>query len=266
MWPSVLTGADHAYIFAARQGKVVTVGARMGEHVDAGEMLAVLNSPVLDYQLAQARAQQEILRWEIANAGISGEFSAQRLVATERLNAINQELMGASDLEQRMTIISPIAGMITEPQDDLSFGQWVSEGTALFKVVDFNQPVIEGYVRERDLSNLHIGAEARFYFDNPDRPSMPLTLTSIDTTAIAALPRPLLAAVHGGQIATRKLSNGTLVPEEAYYRVFLEATGDVRNIPERTLRGVAQVSGPTKSLAERTKTLVWSILIRESGY
>jgi hypothetical protein len=80
------------------------------------------------------------------------------------------------------------------------------------------------------------------------------------------LPRLSLAAVYGGQIATRKLAGDKLVPEEVHYRIFLQPTDKERATLKRTIRGIAMVSAHPKSLAERVKTLIWSVLIRESGF
>ena len=264
--PTLLTGAKHAYLFSPREGKVVTVEARMGERVEAGATLAVLESSELDYQLTQARREAKILEWEIANAGASGRFSVRRIVAEEELRTVRQKMYGLQEQQRRLEISSPIAGIVTEPQDDLLVGQWVSRDAALFKVVDFDGFVIEGYVRESDLGLIGEGAKALFFPDVSDLPTITSHLTLVESTAVATLSRPSLATIHGGLIATRQLTDGSLVPEEAYYRVFLEPVGDASSIPKSTLRGVTMVSARPRSLAERTKTIVWSILVRESGF
>ena len=52
----------------------------------------------------------------------------------------------------------------------------------------------------------------------------------------------------------------------AYYRVILDPEADISGFPERSIRGLALISGGAQSLAERAWTTVMSVLIRESGF
>lgn len=101
--------------------------------------------------------------------------------------------------------------------------------------------MVEGYVRERDLRGLNQQSKAMFYPDDPGLAPVPVQLARIEMTPAVSLARPSLAAVNGGEITTRQLPDGTLVPEEVYYRVFLKPVGKTSSLPQRTLRGVAMV-------------------------
>jgi hypothetical protein len=48
--------------------------------------------------------------------------------------------------------------------------------------------------------------------------------------------------------------------------VFLDPEAGISGFPERSIRGLALISGRAESLAERAWTTVMSVLIRESGF
>ena len=67
-------------------------------------------------------------------------------------------------------------------------------------------------------------------------------------------------------IETRQAGERELVPEVAHYRILLDLPADSVSHQEQALRGVVILQGQPRSLAQRSWTLVQSILIRESGF
>ena len=264
--PALMTGRDHITVYSPLSAELVSLQTEVGDRVDQGTVLAVLRSSELEYRLAQARRREGVLEWEIANAGTSGKLSTRRLVADEELRTVRFNLAGLAEEMRRLTLAAPIAGTVTEAPEDLHPGQWISRTAPLFKVVDGRRPIIEGYVPESDLGRLDMGAKATFSPDDPGLAPIPCRLIRIDTVAAKVLSHPSLATVHGGSIATRPRDDGSLAPEGAHYRVILEPESDLSEFPERSIRGLALISGRTQSLAERTWTTVMSVLIRESGF
>ena len=264
--PALMTGREHITVYSPLKAQLVSVEVAIGDRVNQGTVLAVLESPDLEYRLAQARRRAGILKWEIANAGTSGKLSTRRLIAEEELRTVRQNLVGLAEEKRRLTLVSPIAGTVTEAPEDLHPGQWISGTAPLLKVMDVRSPVIEGYVPESDLGRIDLGAKATFFPDDPDIAPLRCRLIRVDSVAAKVLSRPSLATVHGGTIATRPLDDGSLAPEGAHFRVILDPEADISELPERSIRGLALISGRAQSLAERTWTTVMSVLIRESGF
>ena len=167
---------------------------------------------------------------------------------------------------RRLALVSPIAGTVTEAPEGLHPGQWISRTAPLFKVVDVRRPIIEGYVAESDFGRLDVEAEAMFFPDDPGLAPVRCRLTRVDSVAAKVLSHPSLATVHGGSIASRLQDDGSLAPEAAHYRVIFDPEAGISELPERSIRGLALISGRAQSLAERTWTTVMSVLIRESGF
>ena len=264
--PALMTGREHITVYSPLNAELVSLRVEVGDRVDQETVLAVLRSPELEYRLAQGRRREGVLEWEIANAGTSGILSTRRLIANEELRTVRRNLAGIAEEMRRLALVSPIAGTVTEAPEGLHPGQWISRTAPLFKVVDVRRPIIEGYVAESDFGRLDVEAEAMFFPDDPGLAPVRCRLTRVDSVAAKVLSHPSLATVHGGSIASRLQDDGSLAPEAAHYRVIFDPEAGISELPERSIRGLALISGRAQSLAERTWTTVMSVLIRESGF
>ncbi len=156
--PGTLEPLQSADIYAQSNGYVRQWLADLGDAVSAGQLLAVLDTPELAHQLAQAKADYSTAEAEYNNArsmasraerlqqqrsgAISAETAEQRLREAEAKAAIRdaaqanvQRLQALQDFSQ---LKAPFAGVITSRQVQL--GQLVVAGVAgskpLFSIAD----------------------------------------------------------------------------------------------------------------------------------
>lgn len=154
--PGTLRGYIDAPIYARASGYVLHWDADIGAHVKQGQLLAVLDTPELDQELAQAQAQRQQVASTLALAKTTFERAQQLLQRDavsqqefdDRQGAYNQNVanLAAADANvRRLTelksfqkIVSPIDGVVT--QRNIDIGDLVNAGNsgtgrALFTVV-----------------------------------------------------------------------------------------------------------------------------------
>ena len=165
-------------VFPPFAGRVSLIAVRPGDHVKAGQALAVLASPELGTAQAEARkaeqdsqlAQKNLARvQELYQAGVTpakdlqaAQADAARTAAERARTAARLKLYGKTDtVDQTLALRSPMAGVVVER--NLNPGQEVrpdSQGDkALFVVSDPTQLWFLLDVAEKDIGRVAPGTE-----------------------------------------------------------------------------------------------------------
>ncbi|WP_347469627.1 efflux RND transporter periplasmic adaptor subunit [Burkholderia stagnalis] len=152
--PGTLRGYVEAPIYARASGYVLRWQADIGAHVKQGQLLAELDTPELNQELAQATAQRQQAQAALALAKTSFEraqqlrqrdaVSQQELddrqgaykQGTANLAAADANMRRLTELKGFQRIVAPIDGIVTQRNVDV--GDLVSSGNAgraLFTVV-----------------------------------------------------------------------------------------------------------------------------------
>ncbi len=96
--PGTVRALEETQIYARASGYVRTWNVDIGDQVAAGKLLAELDTPELDAQLAQARAQLAQAKAAVAQAVAQRDYSKSNSARTESL--VNQQLVSKSTSEQ----------------------------------------------------------------------------------------------------------------------------------------------------------------------
>jgi cobalt-zinc-cadmium efflux system membrane fusion protein len=174
-----------ARVFTPFVGKVLSIAARAGERVGAGQTLAVIAAPELGLAQAEARKAAEDLVLARKNTARLREMGEAGVAPVKELQAAQAELArsetevartqarlkaygeaaGAATqpVDQRYALRSPIAGVVVER--NLNPGQELrpdaAPPTGLFVVSDPSRLWFMLDVAESDVGALKVGAEAR---------------------------------------------------------------------------------------------------------
>lgn len=156
------------------------------------------------------------------------------------------------------------------PDPDLHEGQWLARQEALGMLVRDDDPwLVETWLDEAAVARIEAGQRARFVAAAGSGPSLALTVTAIDRDATRVLPRPELAAQHGGHVMVRE-QDGQLRPEQAVYRVQLAIDpADARQLAihgQHAWRGHLSIDGHNESPAARYLRQALAVLVRETGF
>jgi len=263
--PALLKSRDHVDVFVPGFGaRVATIDVIDGQPVAKGALLFHLVSPDLDYRIAHARADLDVLQWQMNSSGLDAELLARSLVTEREYDTVLAEYHGLLDQKARLDVTAPIAGKVVDIADGLIRGMWVPAKARLASVIDPARLTVEAYVDESDLARIEPGDAATFWADADSRIEVPLRVVEIATASTQTLSEPYLASAYGGPISVRTPRENELVPDRTLYRVTLIPRGRTPP-PTRVLRGHVALRGEAISLVERMWRSFHAVLIRESG-
>jgi RND family efflux transporter MFP subunit len=187
--PATVAAATETRLYARSTGYVRRLAVDIGSSVTAGQLLAELDTPELDQQLAQARAELETSRANHAIAKSTAERWQQlverqlvaRQTADERVaeaDARRTALDAAAANEQRLVklaafkrIVAPFDGVITARNVEL--GQLVDAGNSgveLFRLAGNDGLRITAFVPQALSAQIRPGVTAKLSL--PERPGV----------------------------------------------------------------------------------------------
>ncbi|MEX1258548.1 MAG: efflux RND transporter periplasmic adaptor subunit [Gemmatimonadota bacterium] len=161
-----------SHVGSRTEGRIVRLDANIGQHVSAGDVLAVLESPEIGQLRAEDREAEELAaiasenyarKQRLAEQGISSrrevlESEAELRRAEAAVRSVEERLrvLGASDgVGGEFAITAPFVGTVVAR--DASLGEMAAPENELFTVADLARLWIELDVFERDLSRVAVG-------------------------------------------------------------------------------------------------------------
>lgn len=247
--PGHLSAFENAPIHAQVSGYLHAWYADIGAHVKAGQLLGLIDTPELDEQLQQARAD---LQSSLANEKLAASTAARwtrmlqqdsvsqqetdektsDLAAKQAMVAANQaNVRRLEALEAFKRIVAPFDGVVTARQTDI--GQLISAGQGagpeLFAVSDIHQLRVYVSVPQNEAGSIRPGMSATLTV--PGHPGETFTAKLVDTD-------DSIANTTGTLLVQLMVDNrdGSLIPGE-YTEVHFALPGDARlmTIPASSL-------------------------------
>ncbi len=251
-------------IFPPMPAQLDRIMVKDGQTVRRGQLLFVLDSPELQSQLVSVDSRIAGIKSQLAGSIGSAKLFENSQVLESMLTEAEAER--SSDLENmgRLKIIAPHNGIFRDLAAGLYPGAWLASKQKLGLVLGREGTVAQVYVSETDIPRIKIGAHAKLVTHQSDAQSLDAVVTGIDETATHNLSEPMLASIHGGQIAAREDTGGALIPNEAIYRVTLKAQGNRGNGMMTPL--VARIEGERSSVLWDFFRWLAGIFVRESGF
>ena len=154
-------------VISETEGKIMTLGCDVGDHVAAGQVLVTVEKEVLEsrFQLAKenlGKAEKDLDRFQ--NLAQGDAVTAQQL-ETARLthqNALTEYTSVKRQLNNT-TIQAPISGIISERL--VEKGTYLSSGERLFTISDQNRMIFRVKVSGADLRHITKGAQTSLTAD-----------------------------------------------------------------------------------------------------
>jgi putative peptide zinc metalloprotease protein len=258
--PALLKASAHVVLYPPVPGVLQGLEVREGTWVEAGTVLARLDSPEVTYRLQQAEGRIRVLQYEAASIAFEDSFRSRTQAIAGELAAVMAERDAARRDQSRLLVRAPISGWVRDISPTLLAGQWLGQREPLMTVLEPGS-VIEAYVAEEDLPGLDAGGPARFVPEGT-RISRQSRILEVDRSAARSLPDPALAIQFGGAIPAR-FTDRALVPELAFYRVRLAMADD--HAIDVMQRGEVHLDGERRSLLGRVLRAVATVVIREWG-
>jgi putative peptide zinc metalloprotease protein len=238
--------------------------AHDGQHVRAGDVLALLASPDLEHRLKAAQTQEALLRWEVDQQPFDSRLLEQGVALRRRWDAAHEAVAGLSAQLAQLTLRAPFDGIVQE-NEILAPGTWLPRGAHLFDVIGPDGVKGDAFVGEDGVDRVAPGDTARFVPSAAESGTLQCRVSAVDRVNLAALDEPTLASVYGGPIpAERQPGTDRLVPLAATYRVRIGdcATNETLH---REIAGMVVLGHARESLAWRAVKWVMAMLQREGG-
>ncbi len=144
--PTTLRGNSESVIYARTSGYIAAWHKGIGDYVKQGELLASIDTPEQEHQLAQARAEREqiaarmqlakttLARWEALSqneSAISQQDLDEKRSALHQseadLNAAQANVKRLENLENYRNIVAPFTGIIT--RRSIEVGDYITVGS-----------------------------------------------------------------------------------------------------------------------------------------
>jgi putative peptide zinc metalloprotease protein len=144
--------ARHEMINSGGSGFVQAVPVKDGQHVNAGQVLLVLDDA--DLRGKRDRAQAELDGAKVRRQSDAADDQSQRQMDDARISALTEELKMFQSRVDDMQIRAPIDGYVVAPQLHELIGQYVSRGTEVAMVAQTNELTAYAAVPQKDANAL----------------------------------------------------------------------------------------------------------------
>lgn len=262
--PAVLRAEQEFAVYAPFAARVTRVEAAEGEQVVAdGELVGLQGADIevrdrkADIAIASARA-------EIARGPASVRLQESYQVLQEQLAQALAEKQAVAEERERQQLRAPVSGTIRDVAPDLVAGRWVNPGQLLMRVVSETELRIEAYVGEHQIDAIEPSQIVHFYPQRAGAEVISGRVVAVDKSPQKELSERLLASVHGGDIAVKQSARGSLLAQEALFRVVVKPIGPLPMI-ESVVPGNVRIETDLRFVAENFVYRILSVLVRESG-
>jgi putative peptide zinc metalloprotease protein len=259
---AVATAETELQIFAPRPALIKSANLHDGAVVEAGDILLRLHAPELAFE--RRKTELEVAHLIARRDRIAGD-PEDRLyidIIEGELQAKQEELRGLKREQDRLTIRAPFAAIVKDLDPEIAVGQWVDNASPLARLVEPGAIRAKGYIDEEQVWRVADADTAVFIPEDALLEKAPAKVKLISKAGVTHLDVPYLASVYGGDIASDKDRDGTIVPRSGHYLV--EAS--IKDASwQRAIRGTMQIDGQPESFAAAAWRRILQVLVRESG-
>ncbi|MEI7445155.1 MAG: HlyD family efflux transporter periplasmic adaptor subunit [Burkholderiales bacterium] len=271
-WPWRLPVRAEAWMHAERQQLVYSpLPARVAQlrepgPVRAGDLVALLDSPDLRSRAAQSATSAESLSTQLDRSVGRGDGAERRTILAEQLAGAHAELDAQRAELRRLELRAPFDGVLGDRDPQVQPGAWVNATQPIAILHAPDAWVVDALVDQRLIDRIEVGAAARFHRRGRWEAPLPGRVVAIDGSRVQALPHPMLAAEHGGRLASVRQGEGQLVPKDGLYRVRVKLDAPPPGGDAAVALGTAVIEAAPRSLLHDWGTGLVSVLVRESGF
>lgn len=149
--PFVLEPVHRAVLRTQVPGQVIAIGAKEGESVAAGAVIAEMRDVGLDSRVARAATELRVAQAEDTRAHLS---YAGLATADQRLEQASKVERIAREQQQNLQLRTPISGVVVTPRVHDLMNTYVAEGTEIAEVADLSQLRARVFVEEPEMRKL----------------------------------------------------------------------------------------------------------------
>jgi len=266
--PAMLGWQRSAVIQPPENAQVVEVLVHAGQTVKAGEVLLRLSSPELQVKRAQARLAALAADERLDRIGGDSKDRADAAVLVQQRLEARADVQGLADRADLLEVRAAEDGRIVDLRANLQPGQWVRPDMTLARLLYGASLDARGFVAERELPRLRLGAAGRFVAEDPAWPAIDVRLREIEPTAAETISPEALSSMYGGVVAAQANAAGKPVPVVAQHRTVFATTStspaaDATPPMPMQLRGEIRLDAAPQSIAAQVGRQAWRLVMSE---
>lgn len=267
--PALIEAERAERVYATIPGRAVST-CRVGDRVDEGDTLAVLENDPLAFEIADLACQAEVQEVHVealeARRGKDPSAAAELPTARESLAAIHARLATRQKEAEQLILKAPRAGIVLPaparapapfekdelipwhglPTDQRNTGAFLDTGTLLCSIGEPDCLRAVVYLAEKDVQLVRQGYPVQILLEQSRHIILEGTVQQIDAAKLEVVP-PRLAVL--GTIPNIE-KNDAARPVETYYRVEIALSDSPIPLTIGT-RGRAKITVAPSSLAQR---------------
>lgn len=262
--PAILRAEQEHALYAPFAAKITAVLVRERQQVRSDQELLSLQAVDRDVRETKADIRIAAVQSELSRVPTSLQLQENYQVLREQLAQAEAEKQAVIADSERERVRAPHAGTVRDIATDLTPGRWISPRQLLMRIVSPDRALIEAYVNERQVAAIQVGQAVRFFPHLPDRPVIDGEVLAVDKSPHTEVSRPLLASVYGGAIDVKQGARGSLVAQDAVFRVLIKPSSALPPA-QAVVHGQVRIETQLRFVVENFVYRTLSVLIRESG-
>ena len=225
--PAILRAEQEHALYAPFAAEIMPCWCASGNRCAP---IRLLSLQAVDRDVRETKADIRIaaVQSELSRVPTSLQLQENYQVLREQLAQAEAEKQAVIADSERERVRAPHAGTVRDVATDLTPGRWISPRQLLMRIVSPDTALIEAYVNERQVAAIQAGQTVRFFPHSPDRPVIEGEVLAVDKSPHTEVSRPLLASLYGGAIDVKQGPRGSLVAQDAVFRVLISSTARCR--------------------------------------
>jgi multidrug resistance efflux pump len=241
--PFIAEPVQRAVVRAQVPALVTSVAVMEGQRVDKGAEIARLEDVSVQSETARATANFRTAEAVARDAQLNYTGYAE---AAQRLREAGTKLALARDKQQRLSLVSPVAGVVVTPRVGDIAGSYVGAGTTIAEIADMSAVRARIFVPEYEMKDLNHIHDVVLRFDS--------SWTSVPAKLVAISPA---SEVPDEALVARAGYKGMKLPEFFVVTVELaNPSGTVRDGMTGTARIYAERRGIIPTVLEPLTTAI----------
>ena len=160
----VVSGVREAGVVSETRGIIEAVAFDLGQRVSRGQVLVRLDDAVERFAMQQAESQYEVAQLELESTTQLFEAERSSMAAMARARAMadgtRSALESARKRHRDRIIRAPIGGLVAARGPAISFGEFLTEGVQVARIVDISSLEMDVAIGEAEVLYVNPGAEA----------------------------------------------------------------------------------------------------------
>jgi len=264
--PAVLTSADNTQSFSPRPARVAELHIHHGQMVNQGDIIAILESPELQNELAVRKNYLELLHARFRQQASMPTQNSEQWVDQHDIDQAHVAILEIQQEIDKLILRSQSTGHIVRLDNWIQPGIWLSENVVVAEIASHGSTVVRTYIPERDVRRIQATADhsAPTFFPNKHGKAHPLTITDMSQDNIGSLRDASLTIANGGSIAARLHNQDQWTTLQGWHSATLTPIDNI--VVNREQTGWVRFQAEPVSLASRGFDRLYGALLRELSF